>query len=139
MKKRRAHSTSTHSTRPVSIKRELRDANLMVGQMSHQIQSQNAKMAALARTLDVWKERNLDLSLEVARREGYIDRVREMDGLARTARTRLSQAASRLAEEDLTAEQILKMSDADFGKLIDKASPALERALGRDPDEDYDD
>lgn len=94
-------------------------------------------MGSLTQTIDGLKRHATDLRLDIARHEGYIDRVREMDGQARITRTRLSQAISRIAEEDLSAEQILQMSETDFAKLVDKASPALDRALGKDDYEDF--
>lgn len=104
--------------------------------MSEKAGSLAIRLSGLTQNIDGLRRHVTDLRLDIARHEGYIDRVREMDGQARITRTRLSQAISRIAEEDLSAEQILQMSDTDFAKLVDKKSPALDRALGKDGFED---
>lgn len=107
--------------------------------LQHLVADRNRIMNELGEARQ-WRVSASHLEKKVAHLEGYIDRVREVDGITapvqETPREMALERKTTPIHRQITAEDVANMPEAEFNKLLEHpASLArLERIMGRDDD-----
>lgn len=118
--------------------RDLHDARALAGTQTTQINGLMVSVSRLrAKHVDTIKQ-VFAREIEIARLNGYIDRVREFDGKSPSVTTRVMSHPPDQADLAVLRQQMLDAPNEEFERMInDMDDDTLERVTGRD-DADYD-
>lgn len=127
------------------LKRQLAEAmsiNRSAASQMVVLRAERDRARDAAAECDIHRRRVETLSLQRARLQGYIDRVREVDSsFEPETAPMMGVEVAKTEPRRITAGDIVAMSDSEFAKVLEneQARSRLDSLMGRSPEDEFDD